>query len=162
MDSTDKPTVSYTFEDVGITPTYLKTALEDLANDQIRMEDDIAGTRRTVMVVGGTTMFTLFGLLLLIRMQQKLAGALQQVAGSLLATQEHVGMFRPVNSAEVAPDPIPQPPIQDKKVDRDWTEANTVVDIGSGYDPGPQDIPAHVREAVESEPVNDMLDEPGV
>lgn len=163
MDSPDnQPTVLYTMEDLGLTPHYLKMALEDLANDQIEMEATITSLRRTDLLLFGGTLFALFGVGVLARMQSKLAGALQQIGQAVLSTQQHVGML------VAMPEPVPQPPVHpnvqahmdaNREAGRE-AQREAGVSIGEGYDPGPQPIPDTVREAVEAEPVDGMLDEP--
>ena len=158
MDSTDKPTVSLTFDDVGLTPTYLKTTIEDLANDQIQMEQAIAANRTMAFIALSAGLMGVALGVLSVKMAKLVVNNMGQLGEALYATQQHVGMV-PVPPAPIV---VEESPSEEKlRVNRDHGQQiqQEAVVIGDGYDPGPQDVPEDVRAAVESEPVSDWLDE---
>ena len=151
MDSTDNaPTVSYSFDDLGLTPAYVKRSLEDLGTDQLSMEAAIAANRRMALVAVGCGVLGMGFGLLAVKMSKLVLGNMEQIGHSLLATQSHVGMVQGM---------VQHPPAAVVVEPSDGPVPDGGVSIGEGYDPGPQSVPEEVRKAVESEPVFNVLDE---
>ena len=129
----------------------MKSALEDLANDQIAYEKQLAGLRKEVLLAFGLGLLALGVAAVAVRALKALGDGMGQVGGALLATQQHVGMI------QGPPGPIPQPPARPKVTPEPGT---TDAVVGQGYDPGPQPIAEDVKEAILAEPVVPLLDEP--
>ena len=150
MSSTDP--VPYTFDDVGITPVYLKATLEDLARDQMATDERVGSLSRQVMITGAGAVLGLGAVFLSLRMIGKLVKGISGIGEALYTTQVYVGMIPPPDGV---PGPVEAPaaetvPSQEKQAD--------TVSVGEGYDPGPQTVPDHVRAMIEAEPVANLLD----
>ena len=150
MDSSNNPSVDSVFvpgptpktwEEAGLTPAYVKVSLEDLANDQIDMENSLSSLQFQVKVVAGAAVMGLALSALLVKMSRMIVAQVQQVAVSLYQTQQHVGLV--------------DAPAQESKPDKtEPVEDDEPAVDGSGlYDPGPQEVPADVAEAIVSEPL---------
>ena len=150
MDSSNNPSTDSVFvpgpspktwEEAGLTPAYVKVSLEDLANDQIDMENSLSSLQFQVKVVAGAAVMGLALSALLVKMTRMIVAQVQQVAVSLYQTQQHVGLVdaptRDVKSENMTA------PVEDEPV------------VGGSdlYDPGPQEVPADVAEAIVSEPL---------
>ena len=151
MDSSNNPSVDSVFvpgpapktwEEAGLTPAYVKVSLEDLANDQIDMENSLSSLQFQIKVVAGTAVMGLALSALLVKMTRMIVAQVQQVAVSLYQTQQHVGLVdAPVQESK----PVKTEPVEDDDDD--------AVSSASLYDPGPQEVPADVAEAIVSEPL---------
>jgi hypothetical protein len=146
------PVVNYSMEDLGLSPAYVKRTLEDLAQDQMRTEADVAKVSRMVMLAGGVGLVAVGIGVLNMKINKALMGNLQQIGGAVLTTQEYVGMHQANTPYNPAVDARPMP-VSTEPVREDPSEGL--------YDPGPQEPPDHVKQALLDEPVAGLLDEEG-
>lgn len=131
------------FRDNGLTGEYVKTCLEDLARDQMRTETDVTKLAQRVWLVGGATVLSLGIGILLVKVNKAVMVNMQQLSGAVLTTQQAIGLVPGEQPSQ--PTPQKEQPVQAE---------SDGVDVGAtGYDPGPQDIPPHVRKAIEDTPL---------
>lgn len=97
---------SYDFQAAGLTPAYIKTCIEELAEDQLDIERRISTlNRQSIFTVGG--MVLCLGVsMLTVKMIKNLMGGMQGLGQALYATQQAVGLI-PTGEGVVAPQAEP-------------------------------------------------------
>lgn len=160
-------TVPATWESLGLTPTYVRQSLLDLAEDQVRTEGQVARLNKLTPIAVGLSVGGAGLSLFSFKMVSNLIKGMTQLALALQAVQEHLGMAPPA--------PTPMPPVPDKRkeptgpsatrvepvpeypqpvdefVDYDAMDNNgKVVDLstGEGLDDEPEELPEDVAEAL--------------
>lgn len=121
-----------TFNDLGLTPQYVKTALEDLATDQLTVEDAVARLNRNVLLVGVVAVTGLGAGFLALRVSKKMMDVVGQLGGAVMTTQQAVGLI-PTQDAPAGPT-VPEGKVVPLRKDEGAV-------IGDGFDPGPQPGP---------------------
>ena len=121
-----------TFNDLGLTPQYVKTALEDLANDQMVTEDAVARLNKQMVLTGVVAVGGLGVAMLALKVTKKMMDAIGQLGGAVMTTQQAVGL--------IPSEPV-QEPVGEKVVPLRKEPEGQVATIGEGFDPGPQPGP---------------------
>ena len=135
------------FRDRGLYPDYVRVSLDDLAKDQITIEDRLGSIEIQVKIAFGAGMLGVGLGMLLLKINKAVLNNLAQIGQGLYTTQQYVGM---VGGTE--PGQTPQQQTEQKPKPK--VEESDAVDVGaSGYDPGPQPVPEDVAEQIVSEPL---------
>ena len=130
------------FRDRGLYPDYVRVSLDDLAKDQIAIEDRLGSIEIQVKIAFGAGMLGVGLGMLLLKINKAVLNNLAQIGQGLYTTQQYVGMVGDTSSAQTKPDP------------KSKAKESDAVDVGaSGYDPGPQSVPEDVAEQIVSEPL---------
>ena len=130
------------FRDRGLYPDYVRVSLDDLAKDQITIEDRLGSIEIQVKIAFGAGMLGVGLGMLLLKINKAVLNNLAQIGQGLYTTQQYVGMVGDTSSAQTKPDP------------KSKAKESDAVDVGaSGYDPGPQSVPEDVAEQIVSEPL---------
>lgn len=127
-------------EIVGAKKDYLEQCIEDLAQDQIATDARVDALQRKVLLVAGAAGGAIGLAVLAVKMNKMVIANLQQIAESLYVTQQQMGMV-----------PVSEPPVHPSVHNEEAAE--DAVSDGGVYDPGPQDVPPAVREAIVSDPL---------